>query len=104
MLGTAAVVKEALLVGASVTATGTSANSAHTVYAGALAGKNSGTVTDSRSLDAVAVVRTPALTGYGYAGGLVGWNDGTVRSAYSRAAVTATANKAARVMRAAWWG
>ena len=95
VLGTGAVVKEVLLSGASVTATGTSSDSTHTVYAGALAGKNSGTVTDSRSVGAVAVVRTPSSTGYGYAGGLVGWNDGTVRASYSRAAVTATANKSA---------
>ena len=95
VLGAGAAVKEVLLVGASVTATGTSSDSAHTVYAGALAGKNGGTVTDSRSLGTVAVVRTPSSTGYGYAGGLVGWNDGTVRASYSRAAVTATANKGA---------
>ena len=60
------------------------------VYAGALAGKSSGTITESWSLGAVAAKRTGTGTDKtAYAGGLVGWNDGTIRGAYSRAAVTA---------------
>ena len=78
-----------------VTAAVTSTTSTHEVYAGALAGKNSGTVSGSISLGEVAITRSGGTgAGKGYAGGLVGWNDGTIRSAYSRVEVTATSDDA----------
>ncbi len=50
VLGTGAEVKDVRLEGVSVTAALTSSTGSHNVYAGALAGKNSGTVTGSSSL------------------------------------------------------
>ena len=83
------------LTGVDVTAAVTSTTSAHEVYAGALAGKNSGTITESWSLGEVAATRSGGTSASkGYAGGLVGWNDGTIRSVYSRADVTAASHDA----------
>ena len=63
------------------------------MYAGALAGKSGGTITESWSLGAATANRTGTGTDKkAYAGGLVGWNAGTIRAAYSRAAVAATAH------------
>ncbi len=92
VLGTGAAVEKVALDGVSVTAALSSGTAGDEVYAGALAGKNSGTVTVSSSVGSVTATRSGTATSKGYAGGLVGWNDGTIRSAYSRAAVTANAN------------
>ena len=90
-VGSGAEVENVVLTKASVTGSTT----ADAVYAGALAGKNSGTITESWSLGAVTAKRTGTGTDKkAYAGGLVGWNDGTIRAAYSRAAVTASSHDA----------
>ena len=76
-----------------VSVTGSSTGDA--IYAGALAGKSSGTITESWSLGAVTAKRTGTGTDKtAYAGGLVGWNDGKIRAAYSRATVTASSHDA----------
>ena len=71
----------------------TGSTTADAVYVGALAGKNSGTITESWSLGSVEAHRTGTGTDKkAYAGGLVGWNDGVIRGAYSRADVTASSH------------
>ena len=95
VIGSGGEVKNVKLEDVDVTAAVTSTTSTHEVYAGALAGKNSGTVSGSSSLGEVAMTRSGGTSaGKGYAGGLVGWNDGTVVSSYSRAEVTATSDDA----------
>ena len=91
VIGAGGEIGNVALTAVSVTGTTTSEG----VYVGALAGKNSGTITGSWSLGAV----TANLTGSGlhndaFAGGLVGLNDlsGIIRATYSRAVVTATAH------------
>ena len=89
VVGSGSDVSNVALTGVSVTGSTTGA----AAYVGALAGKSSGTTTESWSLGAVAAKRTGTGTDKkAYAGGLVGWNDGTIRSAYSRAAVTAASH------------
>ena len=91
VIGSGGDVKNVALTKVSVTGSTTG----DAVYAGALAGKNSGTVTVSWSLGAVTAKRTgTASDKTAYAGGLVGWNDGTIRASYSRAAVTASSHSA----------
>ena len=91
VVGAGAEVENVALTGVSVTGSTT----ADAVYAGALAGRNQGTVTGSHSLGAVTANRTGTDTDKkAYAGGLVGQNSGTIRASYSRATVTATAHDA----------
>ena len=88
VVGAGAEIENVALTAASVTGSTTG----DAVYAGALAGKNSGTITESWSLGAVTAKRTGTGAGNdSYAGGLVGQNNGTIRSAYSRAAAAAAA-------------
>ena len=91
VVGTGAEVENVALTGVSVTGSTT----ADAVYAGALAGRNQGTIEDSYSLGAVAAHRTgTGTTDKAYAGGLVGQNSGTIRASYSRASVTAGSHTA----------
>ena len=88
-MGPGAEIENVALTNASVTASA----SASALYAGALAGWNVGTITQSSSLGAITANRTGTGTdGIAYAGGLVGANNGTIRSSYSRAHATATAH------------
>ena len=95
VIGSGGEVRNVKLEDVDVTAAVTSTTSTHEVYAGAVAGKNSGTVSGSSSLGEVAITRSGGTSaGKGYAGGLVGWNDGTIVSSYSRVEVTATSDDA----------
>ena len=91
VIGSGADVENVALLNASVTGSATG----DAVYAGALAGKSSGTVTGSGSIGSVTAKRTGTGTDKkAYAGGLVGWNDGTLRASFSEAAVTASSHDA----------
>ena len=95
VIGSGGEVRNVKLEDVDVTAAVTSTTASHEVYAGAVAGKNSGTVSGTSSLGSVAITRSGGTSaGKGYAGGLVGWNDGTIVSSYSRAEVTATSDDA----------
>ena len=95
VIGSGGEVRNVKLEDVDVTAAVTSTTASHEVYAGAVVGKNSGTVSGSSSLGEVAITRSGGTSaGKGYAGGLVGWNDGTIVSSYSRAEVTATSDDA----------
>ena len=104
VIGSGAEIERVALTGVSVTGgiTG-NANGNDEAYAGALAGRNFGTIANSRSSGAVAAHRgNGGASEDAYAGGLVGGNPGAIRASYSSADVTATADSPVKRSPAVW--
>ena len=105
VLGPAADIKNVALTNVDIDGEGTGGMSSSTsVYAGALAGKNMGEISGSRSTGSITTERANSALADAQSGGLVGSNKGTAASgntpadiasitnSYSTAAVSATAN------------